>query len=92
MRSRRTTGEEGCREKARLPRALPLLTGAVLTERDLCGPAKEENRMLSFHPVNEGNFEACSNLKCTEEQRQFTNSPVWPLLQSAYTSIHAHCK
>lgn len=48
--------------------------------------------MIFLCPVDESNLEACSNLERQEEQCQFTNSPVWSLLQAAYTSIHAHCQ
>lgn len=48
--------------------------------------------MVCLCCVDESNLEACSNLSCTQEQCQFTNSPVWSLLQTAYTPLGAHCK
>ena len=48
--------------------------------------------MVSLRCVDESNLEACSNLSCTPEQCQFTNSPVWSLLQTAYTPLGEHCK
>jgi len=48
--------------------------------------------MISLKCVDENSFEACSYLECTHEQCEFTCSPVWSLLQTAYTPLHKHCK
>ena len=47
--------------------------------------------MISIKPVDENSVEACASLQCTPEQRQFTNSPVWSLLETAYTPLREHC-
>ena len=47
---------------------------------------------MTIRPVDEDSVEACASLKCREEQIEFTNSPVWSLLQTAYTSIAGKCK
>lgn len=46
---------------------------------------------VSLKPVDEHSVEACASLQCTPEQRQFTNSPVWSLLETAYTPLRRHC-
>ena len=46
---------------------------------------------VSLKPVDENSVEACASLQCTPEQRQFTNSPVWSLLETAYTPLRQHC-
>ena len=46
---------------------------------------------VSLKPVDEDSVEACASLQCTPEQRQFTNSPVWSLLETAYTPNRQHC-
>ncbi len=43
--------------------------------------------MVFLREVDETSVESCAELKCTKEQCQFTNSPVWTLLQCAYTTI-----
>ncbi|MPM64502.1 hypothetical protein SDC9_111389 [bioreactor metagenome] len=43
--------------------------------------------MVTLRDIDETNVESCAELKCLDEQCQFTNSPVWSLLQSAYTHI-----
>ena len=48
--------------------------------------------MIALRPVDENSVEACASLQCTEEQRQFTNSPIWSLLETAYTPLKRHCK
>lgn len=48
--------------------------------------------MITLKPVDEYSVEACASLQCTPEQRQFTNSPIWFLLETAYTSLKEHCK
>lgn len=48
--------------------------------------------MIHIKPVDESSIEVCANLKCTEEQREYTNSPIWSLLQTAYTPLNEHCK
>ncbi|MBR5702393.1 MAG: GNAT family N-acetyltransferase [Oscillospiraceae bacterium] len=48
--------------------------------------------MITLKPVDENSVEACASLQCTPEQRQFTNSPIWSLLETAYTPLHQHCK
>lgn len=47
--------------------------------------------MITLKPVDENSVEACASLQCTPEQRQFTNSPVWSLLETAYTPLRQHC-
>ena len=48
--------------------------------------------MITIKPVDEDSVEACASLQCTPEQRQFTNSPIWSLLETAYTPLHQHCR
>ena len=48
--------------------------------------------MVHIKPVDESSVEVCAYLKCTEEQREYTNSPIWSLLQTAYTPLNEHCK
>ena len=48
--------------------------------------------MIHIKPVDESSVEVCAYLKCTEEQREYTNSPIWSLLQTAYTPLNEHCK
>jgi len=48
--------------------------------------------MIRIRPVDENSIEACASLKCTDEQCRFANSPVWSLLQAAYTSVSEHCR
>lgn len=48
--------------------------------------------MIHIRPVDESSVEVCAYLKCTEEQREYTNSPIWSLLQTAYTPLNEHCK
>ena len=48
--------------------------------------------MIHIKPVDESSVEVCAYLKCTEEQRDYTNSPIWSLLQTAYTPLNEHCK
>ena len=48
--------------------------------------------MICLKPVDESSIEACARLQCAPAQRQFTNSPVWSLLQSAYTPLKEHCR
>ncbi len=48
--------------------------------------------MVTLKPVDEQSLEACASLQCTPEQRQFTNSPIWSLLETAYTPLKEHCK
>ncbi|MCL2513906.1 MAG: GNAT family N-acetyltransferase [Oscillospiraceae bacterium] len=48
--------------------------------------------MVHLKPVDETNYEACSNLMCTKEQCAFTNSPGWALLQAAYESYKDRVK
>ncbi|MDU6855389.1 MAG: GNAT family N-acetyltransferase [Zhenhengia sp.] len=43
--------------------------------------------MVKLSDINENNYEACSGLMCTQEQCEFTNSPIWSLLQAAYASF-----
>jgi len=43
--------------------------------------------MLFLREVDETSVEFCAKLECTKEQSQFTNSPIWTLLQCAYTPI-----
>ena len=47
--------------------------------------------MITIRPVDENSVEACASLQCTPEQRQFTNSPIWSLLETAYTPLRQHC-
>lgn len=47
--------------------------------------------MITLRPVDEHSVEACASLQCTPEQRQFTNSPIWSLLETAYTPLKEHC-
>ena len=47
---------------------------------------------ITIRPVDEDSLEACASLKCREEQIEFTNSPLWSLLQTAYTSIAGKCR
>ena len=47
--------------------------------------------MITLKPVDENSVEACASLQCTPQQRQFTNSPVWSLLETAYTPLKQHC-
>ena len=47
--------------------------------------------MIRLAPVDEHSVEACAQLKCTQEQQRFTNSPIWSLLQTAYTPLKHHC-
>lgn len=47
--------------------------------------------MITIKPVDENSVEACASLKCAPEQRQFTNSPIWTLLEAAYTPLKQHC-
>ena len=46
--------------------------------------------MIHIKPVDESSVEVCAYLKCTEEQREYTNSPIWSLLQTAYTPLNEH--
>ena len=48
--------------------------------------------MIHIKPVDESSVEVCAYLKCAEEQREYTNSPIWSLLQTAYTPLNEHCK
>ena len=48
--------------------------------------------MITIKPVDGNSVEACASLQCTPEQRQFTNSPIWSLLETAYTPLHQHCR
>ena len=48
--------------------------------------------MITIKPVDENSVEACASLQCTPEQRQFTNSPIWSLLETAYTPLNQHCR
>lgn len=48
--------------------------------------------MIFLRDIDENNYEACSDLICTKEQCQFTNSPVWTLLQAAYSSLRNQSK
>lgn len=43
--------------------------------------------MIKLVDINENNYEACADLMCTPEQCEFTNSPIWSLLQAAYASF-----
>lgn len=47
--------------------------------------------MITLKPVDEHSVEACAQLKCTPEQQRFTNSPIWSLLQTAYTPLKEYC-
>ena len=47
--------------------------------------------MVTLRPVDEYSVEACASLQCTPEQRKFTNSPIWSLLETAYTPLKQHC-
>lgn len=47
--------------------------------------------MVVLKEVDETSLEQCAALKCTQEQTAFANSPVWSLLQTAYTSCKDHC-
>jgi len=48
--------------------------------------------MIKLRDIDEHNFEACSELMCTKEQCQFTNAPVWSLLQAAYSNLRDKTK
>jgi diamine N-acetyltransferase len=48
--------------------------------------------MITLKEVDETTLEACASLTCKPEQRQFTNSPVWSLLETAYTPLKNHSK
>lgn len=48
--------------------------------------------MITLKPVDENSVEACASLQCTPDQRQFTNSPIWSLLEAAYTPLRQHCE
>ena len=47
--------------------------------------------MITLKPVDENSVEACASLKCAPDQLQFTNSPIWTLLEAAYTPLRQHC-
>ena len=40
--------------------------------------------MIDLREVDGNTVEQCAALKCTDAQRQFTNAPIWTLLQAAY--------
>ena len=48
--------------------------------------------MITLRSVDEHSVEACASLQCTPDQRQFTNSPIWSLLETAYTPLKEHCE
>jgi len=48
--------------------------------------------MIKLRYIDEHNFEACSELMCTKEQCQFTNAPLWSLLQAAYSDLREKTK
>ncbi len=48
--------------------------------------------MVTLKPVDENSVEACASLSCKPEQRQFTNSPIWSLLETAYSPLKQHCE
>ena len=54
--------------------------------------ATQGGPMITIKPVDENSVEACASLQCTPEQRQFTNSPIWSLLETAYTPLNQHCR
>ena len=48
--------------------------------------------MVYLREVDEETVEQCAGLRCTQEQCQFANSPVWTLLQAAYCDIRGKCR
>ncbi len=66
--------------------------GVDRSQKTLRNSFKSGGPMITLKPVDEKSVEACASLQCTPEQRQFTNSPIWSLLETAYTPLRQHCQ